>query len=120
MRTHLLNLRGVPDDELDEIRELLGGNQIDFYETPAGNWGISSPSLWLNDDGQMEVARGLLEDYQQQRAQRAREAYRRLQQEGRAERMIDRIWYQPWRVLLMIALIALVLYVSISPFLSLG
>ena len=119
MPTHLLNLRGVPDDELEEIRELLGAGNIDFYETPAGNWGISSPSLWLNDDAQMAEAKALLQSYQQQRTQRAREDYRRLQQEGRAERFIDRIWFQPGRVLLMILLIALVLYVSIGPFLSL-
>lgn len=119
MRTHLLNLRGVPDDELEEIRELLTARQIDYYETPAGNWGISSPSLWLNDDTQAEQARELLAAYQQQRTQDAREAYQRLQQEGKAERFIDRCLVDPWRVIVMVALIALVLYVSISPFLSL-
>ena len=120
MPTYLLNLRGVPDDELEEIRELLSSEQIDFYETPAGNWGISSPSLWLNDDSQTEQARGLLQLYQQQRSRGAREAYGRLQQQGRAERFIDRWLVDPWRMLLMVALIVLVLYVSISPFLSLN
>jgi hypothetical protein len=119
VRTHLLNLRGVPDDELAEIRELLSSNGIDYYETPAGNWGISSPSIWLNDDGQIGQAQALLQGYQQQRARQARAHYRRLQQEGRAERLIDRWLLDPWRMLLMVAMIALVLYVSISPFLSL-
>ena len=120
MRTHLLNLRGVPEDEHEAIRELLRSNEIDYYETPAGNWGISSPSLWLNDDGQAAQAEALLMRYQRQRTREARAAYQRLQQEGRAERLIDRLLVDPWRVLLMVALIALVLYVSISPFLSLG
>lgn len=46
----LFKLRGVPDDEADEIRALLAEKQIEYYETSAGNWGISLPALWLQDD----------------------------------------------------------------------
>jgi len=117
---HLFNLRGVPEDELDEICELLTSHNIDYYQTPAGNWGISSPSIWLRDEQQLPRARELLAEYQRQRATRVREQYRELQQQGRAERLIDRLWFNPLRFLAFVALIALVLYVSISPFLSLG
>ena len=120
MSKHLFNLRGVPDDELEEIRELLQTHHIDFYETPAGNWGISSPAVWLNDAGQLAEARALLEDYQRQRAASAQSEYRQLQERGRAERLIDRIIREPALIVLYLLLIAFVLYVSISPFLSLG
>ena len=119
MPEHLLNLRGVPDDEAEEVRALLDEHHIDFYETPAGNWGISSPAIWLRADRQLDEARELLDDYQRQRALRVRGEYRQLQQQGRAERLIDRLLVDPIRFLFLLAVIALVLYVSISPFLSL-
>jgi hypothetical protein len=120
MSKHLYNLRGVPEDELDEIRSLLLEHHIDFYETPAGNWGISSPAAWLNDAGQLAEARALLEGYQRQRAASAQSEYRQLQEQGRAERLIDRIIREPALIVLYLLLIAFVLYVSISPFLTLG
>jgi len=120
MSKHLYNLRGVPEDELEEIRGLLLEHHIDFYETPAGNWGISSPAVWLNDAGQLAEARTLLKDYQRQRAESARSDYRQLQDQGRAERLLDRILREPALIVLYLLLIAFVLYVSISPFLSLG
>ena len=119
MPKRLLNLRGVPDDELDEIRELLTEHDIDYYETPAGNWGISSPAIWLRDELRQAEVRALLEQYQRQRTMRVREEYRQLQQQGRAERLIDRLLVDPLRFLFFILLIMLVLYVSISPFVSL-
>ena len=120
MSKHLYNLRGVPEDELEEIRSLLLAHHIDFYETPAGNWGISSPAVWLNDDSQLDAARGLLEDYQRQRLESARAEYQQLREQGRAERLVDRILREPQQFLFYLVLIAFVLYVSISPFLSLG
>jgi len=116
---HLLNLRGVPEDELQEIRDLLNGHDIDFYETPAGNWGISSPGLWLRGEQRAAEARALLDDYQRQRSLRVRAEYQELQQQGRAERLIDRLWFDPLRFLFYVAVIVLVLYVSIGPFVSL-
>ncbi|MFO7288296.1 MAG: DUF6164 family protein, partial [Gammaproteobacteria bacterium] len=43
----LLNLRGVPDDEADEIRALLEEHGIAFYETPPSRWGVSAGGIWL-------------------------------------------------------------------------
>ena len=67
MTVLLFALRGVPDDEADEVRELLTEQEIDYYETSAGNWGISMPALWLRDRGQLQEARELLANYQRQR-----------------------------------------------------
>ena len=37
----LFRLRNVPDDEAEEVRQLLEEHGIETYETDAGNWGIS-------------------------------------------------------------------------------
>lgn len=71
----LFSLRGVPDDEAYEVRELLTEQAIDFYETPAGNWGVSMPALWLKNDDELAMAQSLLNSYQQQRFTTQRELY---------------------------------------------
>ena len=115
----LFNLRGVPDDELEEVRSLLSEHRIDFYETPAGNWGISSPAIWVREAGDLEAARELLDEYQRGRAARSRSEWERQCREGRAESLIARIKREPGRALLYLGVIAVVLYVSIKPFLLL-
>lgn len=112
MPAQLFNLRGVPDDEAEEIRALLQEHTIDFYETPAGNWGISMPSIWLNDELQLEQARTLIERYQQERQHSGRE--------GRPRTLFAMVGEHPLRYLAYVALIALVLYISITPFLKMG
>ena len=71
----LFSLRGVPDDEAEEMRELLAEQAIDFYETPAGNWGVSMPAFWLRDESELAKAQSLLNSYQQQRAITQRALY---------------------------------------------
>lgn len=112
----LFKLRNVPEDELDDVLALLEENRIDFYETEPGNWGISLPALWIQDDSQFDAARALIEQYQAQRALRAREEYINLVQEGQADTWLDRFRRQPLRVVAYLALIALVLYLSTSTF----
>jgi hypothetical protein len=104
--TLLVNLRNVPDDEIEEVRHVLTAHQIDFYETPPGRWGISAGGIWLRDDDQLAEARRLLADYQEQRRARA-------QSEPPARK-------HPLQVLFYLAIAAAVLYFSIQPFLSLG
>lgn len=113
MAVQLFNLRGVPEDEADEIRALLQEHAIDYYETPAGNWGMSMPSLWLKEEGQLEQARALIGEYQRQRQVLLQE---QLPQRTLAEMVRE----HPVRYLAYLALIALILYLSISPFLKIG
>jgi len=77
MSKQIFRLRNVPDDEAEEIRLLLREHGIEFYETPGGNWGISMPALWLNDENEhrAEEAKALIEEYQEERAVRIRRAY---------------------------------------------
>ena len=78
----LFSLRGVPEEEAFEIRDLLNHHDIDFYETNAGNWGFSMPAIWLRDELQLDQAQQLLQGYHRYRYQSQREAY--LEQKPRA------------------------------------
>ena len=122
MSAQLFRLRNVPDDEAEEIRQLLHEHGIDFYETPAGNWGISMPALWLNDENAHELdrAKALIETYQEERAVRKRAEYEQLRRERRHRTIIDVLRERPLEVLFYVLIAALILYFSTKPFLDLG
>lgn len=110
----LFSLRHVPDDEADDIRDLLAENHIDYYETHAGNWGISMPAIWLRDEQQHEQARVLIDEYQEQRRLFMQAEYTRLKQAGEAPTFLKNLWHYPTQTILFIAAIVLVLYLSIK------
>lgn len=120
MAVQLVNLRGVLEDEAEDLRALLREHDIDFYETPPGNWGISLPALWLRDHDRLAEARALVANYQARRAAGAREEYERLAGAGRHRTLLDEARARPLRLLFYGAIIGLVLYVSIKPFISLS
>jgi hypothetical protein len=118
MAKQLLKLRHVPDDELNEIRALLEANEIDFYETSAGNWGISMPALWLVHDEQYPQARHLLDEYSEERYRRARSEYEALKQAGKARTFMDIARENPLRFILYMAIVVVLAYFSIAPFIA--
>ncbi len=120
MAVRLFNLRNVPDDEADEVRELLERHGFDFYETPAGNWGMSMPSFWLRDESQLAAAKAVIADYQAQRAVTARREYERQSEAGEVPTVLSRILAQPVQFIVYLFLIAFFLFISITPFINLG
>ena len=118
MAARLLNLRSVPDDEAEEIRRLLTEKGFDFYETPAGRWGISSPGFWLRDEGQLDAAKSVLSDYQAERYQRVRTEYEELKRQGMQRTLVDIVLESPGRFIFYVLVIALILYFSIVPFVN--
>jgi hypothetical protein len=122
MSKQIFRLRNVPDDEAGEIRLLLQEHGIDFYETPGGNWGISMPALWLNDENEhrAEEAKGLIEQYQEERAVRIRREYEELKQQGKHRRLSDAFRERPLEFLFYLLIVALILYLSTKPFLDLA
>jgi hypothetical protein len=120
MAAQLFRLRNVPDDEAQEIRDLLSRHHIDHYETPAGNWGISMPAIWLNDDGQLEEAKELIEQYQNQRLARVRDEREKRKREGKKPSYFADFLENPIQVILYAAIAAVILYFSIKPFLNFG
>ena len=113
-------LGGVPDDEADEIRELLSDAEIDYYEVPASFLGVSPASLWLHDSSQLDKANALIGAYQIERTARARSEYEKLRLEGQNKTMIDSLLAHPLRALLFFAAIIFTLYWSLAPFLNFG
>lgn len=109
----LFSLRGVPDDEADEVRELLTEQDIDFYETPAGNWGVSMPALWLRNDDELIKAQSLLNTYQQQRAITQRELYLQKKQAGQHQTWWQCFKEKPLLHCVYFSAIGLVIYASI-------
>jgi hypothetical protein len=116
----LFKLRNVPDDEAEDIRELLAEKNIDFYETHAGSWGVSMPGIWLHDDVHLKEAKSLIESYQRDRAGAARAAYEQLKSEGKHTTVLCKIMEHPIRFLMLAFAVLFILYVSLSPFLEFG
>lgn len=115
MAVLIFKLNYVPDDEAQDIRELLSENHIDFYETSAGILGFSMPGLWLKNEDQEEKARQLIDAYQQLRRNRVREAY-----QSRQRTVMDMFKESPVRYIGIILAIALIGYFMITAFLTLG
>lgn len=120
MSVRIFNLRGVPDDEAEDVRELLTSHSIDYYETPAGNWGISMPSIWLRNKEQFDQAKQLIDSYQAERGARVRAEHSRLKREGQHPTFFDEIRQHPLRVLVYVLFAVVVLYFSTKPFVGLG
>ncbi|KAB7627785.1 DUF6164 family protein [Alkalilimnicola sp. S0819] len=112
----LMNLRHVPEDEIAEVQEMLERRGFDVYRTPASRWGISMGGLWLREPEDYPRARQLMDEYQQERQQRAREEYQRARESGELEGPLR----HPVRTVAIVGAILVVLYFSIKPFLSLG
>jgi len=116
----LLNLRHVPDDEAEEIRALLEEHGHAYFETPPNRWGISMGAIWLRDDEHLEQVQALLARYQAERARRARDALAEARRQGRADTLVQRLRREPLRVVLLLGAAALVLYLTLAPFIGLG
>lgn len=111
----LYKLNGVPEDEAQEIRDLLDEHSIDYYETSAGRWGISLAAIWLRDEAQWQEANTLLNTYHEQRYQHARAEYERLKAAGQLEGWLDRIRARPLQMLVYLLAMVVVLYISLLP-----
>ena len=116
----IFKLKSVSYDEADDIKNLLTENKIDFYESPAGNWGISMHALWLNDEAQYAQAKQLIDEYQVKRSQRIRLETQQKIDHGEHETFIQRLFNKPIQFFITLAIIIFILYFSIMPFLEIG
>ena len=112
----LFKLRNVPEDEALEVRDLLELNDIDYFETTPGNWGISMPGLWLHDADDFPRARALLDDYHADRAQRERSRFDELRASGDAPTLWQLLRAKPLVVSIQLVVIALLAYLSLRLF----
>ena len=114
----IFKLRNVPDDEVTEVHQLLKDNNIDYYETSAGNWSISMPGLWLKTDKQLNQAKQILEEYQKQRAKKAREDYLKLKAEGKQRTLFDEFKDHPIHLVTYFTIIATLIFLPIKLFMT--
>jgi len=119
MTALVFKLRNVPDDEAQEVRDLLDENNIDYYETTAGNWGIAMPGLWAEGD-EIARARRLIDDYQSQRSEEQRERYVQAVNEGSQPTLISRFKQRPLPILGIVLFCLFVLYAMVSPFIRMA
>ena len=115
----LMNLRGVPEDEAEEVRDLLRQHAVDYYETPPNRWGLSMGAIWLREVEDYPRVRSLLDNYQQRRRQQARAEYEEQRRAGNQETFVSLFRRDPLRYLLYMGIVGLILYFSITPFLGL-
>ncbi|MDN5924776.1 MAG: DUF6164 family protein [Xanthomonadales bacterium] len=113
----LLNMYQVPRDEVDAIAALLDAHAIEHYETPPSRWGISFGGLWVTKDDAWPSARKLMNEFQLQRANTAREAHAAELADGSADTFWLQLRREPSRVLwtllgiiFMLGLVALPIY----------
>ncbi|WP_426687454.1 DUF6164 family protein [Rhodanobacter ginsengiterrae] len=112
----LMNLRNVPEDEADDVRAMLDAQQIAFYETRPSLWGVSAGGIWVTDDAAFADARRAMDDYQQQRASRARAEYAAARRAGTADTFFTLLRADPARVVMSVLGILFALALVTLPF----
>lgn len=113
-------LRGVPEEEAEEIRSLLLDNHLDYYETSSGNWGISMPALWIKNEADFPRAEALLNQFHQERERQQKEKYIALKKAGQNKTIVDEFVQRPIRFIFYVGMIIFFLYVSIKLVLEFG
>lgn len=114
----LFNLHGVPDDEIQEVRELLETHEFDVYETEVGRWGIGLAAIWMKDEEQFVLAKAALNEYQQTRYQDAQEDRAKIQGLSIAEGLYVKFKQDPNQFVLTFLGLAAVLGLTLYPFLK--
>ncbi len=115
----LFRLAQVPDDEAQDIRELLAGNDIAYYETDAGFWRVGVDAIWLRDEAQLDRAQALILAYQQERRDRQQASYAELISQGQAPSAWRLFLSQPFRYMGLLLAIVFVLMLTLLPFIFL-
>ncbi|MCW8195220.1 hypothetical protein F6455_10520 [Proteobacteria bacterium 005FR1] len=119
MSVLLFRLNNVPEEEADAVRALLEEHDVDYYETSAGKFGISVAGIWLRDDSQLPRVRRLLDEFQMEHSTRMRQSWQESIERGEADTFLRRMRREPLKIILFLAVIALILYVSTVPWLNL-
>jgi hypothetical protein len=119
MSVLIFRLNNVPEEEADAVRELLKERDVDFYETSAGTFGISVAGIWLRDESDLPRVRKMIDEFQVQHRARVREAWRDSIERGEADTFWRRLRREPVKIVLFLAAIAVILYISIVPWLGL-
>ncbi|MDY7116203.1 DUF6164 family protein [Halomonas sp. SSL-5] len=119
MATLLFRLGNVPEQEAAEVRRLLEARGFATFESRAGFWGLGVAAIWLRDETDYAAARETLDAYQQGLAERMRQEHDALAERGAAPTLWSRLRQHPVRVLLVAMAVAVILTLTLLPFLGL-
>lgn len=115
----LLNLRNVPDDEVDDVRAMLDEHRIAFYETKPSFWGVSTGAIWVQHREDVGEAERLMAEYQLERRTRARAEYHAAKREGQTRTIWDGFREHPLLVIATLVGMAFLVALMALPFLLL-
>lgn len=115
MSALLFKLYNVPEDEADDVRQLLMEHGFQTYETQAGFFGLGVAAIWLNDSTQLERARTLIDNYQSRRSAEQRALYAEQKARGEVPTIAQKMAESPLRFVTTVAVIVLVALVSLVP-----
>ena len=115
----LFKLNQVPEDEAQDVRQLLADNGFSTYETHAGFWGLGVSAIWLTDRAEYPRARALLDEYQARRLEQQRSLCAEREAAGEHIGFWRRAAQSPVRVTAMVVAIGAILVISILPFVAL-
>jgi len=116
MSVLLINLRHAPDDEIVDIKDQLDKHNVEYYMTKAGAWGVSAPNIWIKDQSDLDRAKVILEEYQEQRFHEQRAEYEYLKQTGQHRTFLQNLREQPISMIFYGLFVVMILYFSIRPF----
>lgn len=115
----LFKLHSAPEDEIEEVRELLKHHEFDIYETEAGRWGIGIAAIWLKNLEQLEQAQQVLFEYQKQRYENAQESRVEVEKLTIMQGLYIKFKQDPEQFILTLIGLSVVLGLTIYPFLNL-
>ncbi|MFT7697950.1 MAG: hypothetical protein ACI9RY_001446 [Reinekea sp.] len=108
-------LNNVPVEEADLVRSLLVDQEIDFYETTAGRWGISVAAIWVKTDEEFTRARELIEQFQVGHSRAMRDQYAEDVNAGRVPTLWQLLRASPVIFITYWLLIGAVVVISVLP-----
>ncbi|ATX75970.1 MAG: DUF6164 family protein [Reinekea forsetii] len=108
-------LNNVPVEEADLVRSLLVDQEIDFYETTAGRWGISVAAIWVKTDEEFTRARELIEQFQVGHSRAMRDQYTEDVNAGRVPTLWQLLRASPVIFITYWLLIGAVVVISVLP-----
>lgn len=118
MSVLIFRLNGVPDDEAEDVRQLLVQSDIDFYETSAGRWGVSVAALWVKSREDTAKAKQLIAEYQRGREEWFAAVKQQAMDEGRWPSAWQRFKAAPFAFISILLFVIAIVMLSIYPFVA--
>lgn len=115
----VFKLAGVEENEANDVRDLLEELDVAYYETDGGRWRIGVQAIWVTRDEDYDLARQAIDEYQASRSERFQEQW---QQNGSRNLFVgfwQRCTESPLHFFMSVLSIAIVLGVTLVPFITL-